>query len=217
MTTERYCTVSLVIVNPAPAVSAPIRSDAVMDPRIARTRESVLITATDLLVEGGPDALTIEAVVARSGVAKSTLYRHWSTRDELARAVFAHNAPRNEIPEGLPFSEGLRALLRALAATLADDRWSNLVPALVLLARRDPGLADLDRELKSHQLEVMRRLLARGVEEGAVDRRVLDDVGLALTLAAGPLLFASLTGAAPVTDALADEAARQFEAAHRRA
>src|SRR4029077_11891972 len=45
------------------------------NPRIARTRERVIRSATDLLVEGGPWAVTVDAVVARSGVAKSTIYR----------------------------------------------------------------------------------------------------------------------------------------------
>ena len=58
-----------------------------MDPRIARTQKAVIDAATDLLVEGGPAALTMDAVVARSGVAKSTLYRHWETRDALVAAM----------------------------------------------------------------------------------------------------------------------------------
>ena len=57
-----------------------------------RTREAVLTAATDLLVEGGPSAVTIDAVVARSGVAKSTIYRHWESRDEVLVAVFPDGA-----------------------------------------------------------------------------------------------------------------------------
>lgn len=60
-----------------------VASTPVMDARVARTHAAVMQAATDLLVEGGPNAMTVDAVVARSGVAKSTVYRHWATRDDL--------------------------------------------------------------------------------------------------------------------------------------
>ncbi|MBN2623081.1 MAG: helix-turn-helix transcriptional regulator, partial [Acidimicrobiales bacterium] len=51
-----------------------------VDPRIERSREQILAAAIDLLREVGYGGLTIEAVAARSGVAKSTIYRHWSSK-----------------------------------------------------------------------------------------------------------------------------------------
>ena len=41
-----------------------------MDPRIARTQAAVVRAATDLLVEGGPSAVTVDAIVTRSGVCR---------------------------------------------------------------------------------------------------------------------------------------------------
>jgi AcrR family transcriptional regulator len=65
--------------------------------------------ATALLLEGGPTAITIDGVVARSGVAKSTVYRHWTTRDELVVDVFDHIAPKLEAPDPtLGFEDALR-------------------------------------------------------------------------------------------------------------
>ena len=58
-----------------------------MDARIERTQNAVMAAAADLVVEQGPAGLTVDAVVARSGVAKSTVYRHWATRDELVAAL----------------------------------------------------------------------------------------------------------------------------------
>ena len=61
-------------------VAAPARDT---DPRIERTRRVVLDAALSLLIERGYGELTIEAVAAESGVAKSTIYRHWPSRVEL--------------------------------------------------------------------------------------------------------------------------------------
>ena len=43
-------------------------------------RRKALAAAVDLIVEQGRRGLTIEEVAARSGVAKTTIYRHWPER-----------------------------------------------------------------------------------------------------------------------------------------
>ena len=53
----------------------------------ARTEHALLDATRELLAEGGVRQLTIEGVSARSGVAKTTIYRRWRSKDELALAV----------------------------------------------------------------------------------------------------------------------------------
>ncbi len=62
------------------------------DPRVARTLERVLESAYALLTEVGFGSVTIENISDRSGVARSTLYRHWNTRDDILRAAFSARA-----------------------------------------------------------------------------------------------------------------------------
>ena len=55
------------------------------DRRSERTKQAILEATRKLLAEkGGVRALTIEAVAARSGVAKTTIYRRWRDKWELA-------------------------------------------------------------------------------------------------------------------------------------
>ncbi len=68
------------------------------DPRIERTRRLVLEATLALLAESGYGAVTIEAVAARSGVAKSTIYRHWPGRVELIRDAFLELKPPHAPP-----------------------------------------------------------------------------------------------------------------------
>src|SRR5436190_2605757 len=62
-------------------------------PRSEEARRKALAAATDLIVERGVANLTIEEVAHRSGVAKTTIYRHWPERASLVldtvRACFA--------------------------------------------------------------------------------------------------------------------------------
>src|SRR5678815_3644169 len=70
---------SVVRVRMSSASPAPVRGR----PRSESARRAVLEAAGDLLKKGGYRATTIEAISARSGVAKTTIYRWWSNRAAL--------------------------------------------------------------------------------------------------------------------------------------
>ena len=73
-------------------------------PRSARADEAIIEAVLDLLAEGTPfDALSIEAVAARAGVGKATIYRRWSNKEALlfdaVRTVPSHNRRRDFIAD----------------------------------------------------------------------------------------------------------------------
>src|SRR5688572_20753968 len=55
--------------------------------RSAATRAAILEATREILADAGVRGLTMEGVAARAGVAKTTVYRRWSSKDELALAV----------------------------------------------------------------------------------------------------------------------------------
>ena len=55
--------------------------------RHARSERAILQATRALLAEVGVRGLTLEGVAARSGVAKTTIYRRWRDKDELALAA----------------------------------------------------------------------------------------------------------------------------------
>ena len=182
-----------------------------MDARVARTHETVMKTATELLVEGGPEALTIDAVVARSGVAKTTVYRHWESRDVLVQAVFQNCAPTVVAPpEGLSFDEELRHVVAQLAATLTEDRWQRLFPELIRLRAQNPCLAELSEKLDHEQTSVLDEVLRRGVTEGRLPASVVSDHHTSAMLLIGPLLMATMLDASLVTTELQERTVEQF-------
>src|SRR4051794_29997718 len=147
--------------------SSQLRSGTGMDSRIARTRAAVLRTATDLLVEGGPSAVTIDAIVARSGVAKSTIYRHWGSRDDVLLDVMEVCAPDLTPPDpDLGVEAGLREITHRIAAIFNDPEWARVLPALLALKTHAHGIADLEKRLGERQGEVLGGLIAQGVAEG---------------------------------------------------
>ena len=51
------------------------------------TRDAILVAAHAILVDSGVRGLTIEGAAARSGVAKTTIYRRYRSKQDLALAV----------------------------------------------------------------------------------------------------------------------------------
>ena len=166
----------------------------------------MLRTATDLLVEAGPSAVTIDAIVARSGVARSTIYRHWESRQDVLLAVIEGCAPHIDPPEAsLGFDAALRLLMARLAEVLNDPDWARVLPALFALRNQEHGIAQLEQRLEDRQARVLEQVLDQGVAEGGLDPSV--DVDLAESLLVGPLVFATLRGRpidAPLVDHLVD-------------
>lgn len=72
--------------EPLPLLSTPpaVRRDA------ARNREALLVAATDLIDERGVDGVTMEALAARAGVGKGTVFRRFGSREGLMASLLDH-------------------------------------------------------------------------------------------------------------------------------
>jgi AcrR family transcriptional regulator len=185
-----------------------------LDPRVSRSRAAVIQAATELLVEGGPNAVTIDAVVARSGVAKSTIYRHWESRDDVLLSVIEHAAP--QIPDPDPADDvitALRKTLHVVVGSFNDPNWARVVPALLMLRYHEAGIAAVEERLEREQDTVLSTLLRRACEEGVLRTDV--DIPEAIAAIVGPLLFAHLTESVPLDDAFADRTLDMFLRANR--
>ena len=161
-------------------------------PRAARSREKILAAATTLLVESGARAVTVDAVEAASGVAKSTLYRHFSSRDELLIEVMRCNVPEMHVPDlGGGFEAALRQFVRSASAAFAGSEWPRIFIAIVSLRTAMPELNTFVEADVAARHEALGTILDVGVAEGALpDGLALD---AAVNVLIGPLIFAAIT------------------------
>lgn len=182
--------------------------DQELDPRIVRTRAAVLDVAVELLVEGGVRAVTVEAVVQRSGVARSTIYRHWPRRIDLVADTFSRLIP--PLPVASPagdLGERLRGVLRVLAGQMADEKYAAVVPAVLDSAARDPDLAGFrDRFAEAQRAPLVQILAAAAGRELSADI----DVDGAVSALVGPLFFRRVVLAQGVDVDDADRAVEHF-------
>ena len=158
----------------APARRAPGR------PRSVAARRAVLDAAYALLMEGGLGAFSVEAVAARSGVARTTIYRSWPTKGMLAFESFrdAFEAKlafdRTDLPE-----KDLRALVGSLARQLSGPA-GRLAASVMAEAQSDPDvqkqfLEGFSEPLRRRSTELLRAAIDSGRFRPDLDiPRVLD-------------------------------------------
>jgi AcrR family transcriptional regulator len=161
-----------------------------VDPRVTRTRATVLSAAIDLLAERGYSGFSVERVVERSGVAKTTLYRHWRTRNDLLAAAIAELRGGGPLPDTGSVRQDLLDLLARWVQAARTRQWNRCMPALVEAAAYNPELAEMIASLTSQMLGQIETLLRRGIERGEL-RQDLDPL-LAASALIGPIVFRRL-------------------------
>jgi AcrR family transcriptional regulator len=170
-----------------------------VDPRITRTRRVVLDATIELMAECGYGAVTIEAVAARSGVAKSTIYRHWPGRVDLIHDAFHElKAPVATSGPG-DTRERVVAVLEELARITRASTWSSCLPSLIEAAERDPEARELHYRLASAGRQTLVDLLADGVAAGELPVDL--DADLMAEALAGPILLRRLMSLEPLDPA----------------
>ncbi|MFD7701461.1 TetR/AcrR family transcriptional regulator [Streptomyces caelestis] len=146
--------------------------------RITPEREAELYRAVlDLLREVGYDALTMDAVAARTRSSKATLYRQWGGKAELVV-----RAMRSQKPGGIADIDtgSLRGDLHAIAGREDDcamERNAALMRALAMAVHMNDDLRQAFKELLVEpEMEEFRRMIRRAVDRGEIrpDNPALD-------------------------------------------
>jgi AcrR family transcriptional regulator len=180
--------------------------------RKERSRQAILEATRDLLAEeGSVGALTVEAVAARSGVAKTTIYRRWRDKWELALdAVMIDMVPR--FVEAVRFDDPVDAtntrdevhtFVDVVIRALASRPFGPAMQGLVSEISTDPALA---REYRERAIEPriaqLRQIVDRGIERG--DLRPDTDVRLLHEFLLGPIFYRLLLSGQPLDRNLGD-------------
>ncbi len=111
-------------------------------PRNQAATETVLRSALELAYEAGVQCVTIERVSARSGVAKSTIYRRWPNAAAIVMDAFlADIAYLIEYHRCDNIADTFKITVQSLVDALAGRR-GELLRSILGMAQRDPELRD---------------------------------------------------------------------------
>jgi AcrR family transcriptional regulator len=178
-------------------------------PRSARAHDAVLTATRELLREGGLPAATVDAIAARSGVSKATIYKHWPTRTAIAAEAFGEEmAAATPVPDTGSARGDIVAQVRQVSAFYASDE-GRVFAQLLAAGVTDPDGAEYFRRyFLAGRRESTRVIWQRAADRGEVRDGI--DVDTAADLLFGGLIYRLLNGNTPLTkeraDAIADAA-----------
>ena len=177
--------------------SAPSTAGTIA-PRRSRRAETAILEATiALLGELGFGGLTIDGIAARAGVGKATIYRHWSSKAEVAVEAFRAFIPPLDDPDTGSFAEDVRLVLHQIADGLSHSPLAGILPSLVEAAERDPEVERLFKDFGAARRAVFRGVFARAAERGELREGL--DADVAIDLLVGPIFTRRLITRAAIT------------------
>lgn len=158
-----------------------------------------------MLAEGGVRALTVEGVAARAGVAKTTIYRRWRGKDELALAVLVDMVESVSSTPDLgdarhEFVRFVGNAVKILSTTLMGRVMQGLVSDLAT----DPHLASAFRaRVVALRINETRRVIGRGIARGEL--RADANVELVHELLFGPVYYRLLLSGGALDSRFVDQ------------
>jgi AcrR family transcriptional regulator len=168
--------------------------------RSERSKQAILDATRELMsAEGGVRSLTVEAVAARAGVGKTTIYRRWRDKWELALdAVMIDMLPRfaNPVDVGDTRKE-LITFLDSVTKLWVSPLYGPAMQGLISEIATEPELARVYREqVVEPRREQLRPVIERGIARGEL--RPGTDVRLVHELLVGPILYRLLLSGPPL-------------------
>lgn len=167
--------------------------------RSARVRAAVLAAFFDTLVDSGYSQLSFEAVAARAGVHKTTLYRRWGSRENLLLDAALESATQAvPVPDTGALQSDLRELAAAIAENLRAPRAEAMLRAVVSEAMVEPGVAEAAQRFWETRFAGVGQIVTRAIERGEVPAGMNTD--LLLEALIGPMYLRVLVTQEPLDD-----------------
>ncbi|WP_328539078.1 TetR/AcrR family transcriptional regulator [Streptomyces sp. NBC_00344] len=178
--------------------------------RSERSQRAILDAALTLVGEVGYSRLTIEAIAARAGVGKQTIYRWWPSKAAVlldASIALAGDAQADGEWGGFPdtgdIAADLKHVLRLTVDQFNDEKYDAPARALTAAGSMDPELgAKFTRELLEPSLALYEERLRSAVWAGQIGQDV--DIRIAVEMLVGPLTHRWLQRTEPLTHAFTD-------------
>jgi AcrR family transcriptional regulator len=194
-------------------------------PREEATEQAITLAARQVLADRGVARMSMEHVAAQAGVAKSTLYRRWPSKVELAVHAVAAAFDEIEVGDHGSLAADMRAGVDEAARLLRDPSTGGAYAALLAESARDPeGVGVAVRGSLSTRLHALvATSVERAIGRGEITPEMVD-VDLLADVVVGSVMHRALATGVPdeafvdgLIELLADVAYARLSRAARRA
>jgi AcrR family transcriptional regulator len=135
--------------------------------RDPQAHERILRATRDLLLESGYAGLTIEAVAARAGVGKPTIYRWWRNKAALVHEVVTLDTIETE-PDTGDVAHDVEQWIRRVAGHLSRPEMVAALPGLLADLVRDRSVAEAVDRVSQPGIAHLRSIIESGQRTGDI-------------------------------------------------
>ncbi len=156
-------------------------------PLSEEARQKALDAALEIIGELGIDGFTVDAVAKRSGVAKTTIYRHFASGNELMIAAVDCMVQPFATPNTGSLASDLEAFMEIVIPIMDDHSMQRTMMSVLSAAASDPELARVHHELMQERMLPIRTMVELAQGRGEVLPEL--DLDLVMDFIEGPFFF----------------------------
>ncbi len=177
--------------------------DRAPDKRVERSKAAVLAETYRQMTQNGLGGVSIDEVSRVSGVAKTTIYRHWPSRAALLIDTCSQLGGPHEAPDTGSLRGDVHALALDLARQLQVANWSAVYPSIIDTAERDADVAAMQREWHKALMAPFGTVVDRARERGEVKAKCATTADV-VAATVGPLFYRRWFSKEPLDDRFVD-------------
>ena len=155
-------------------------------PRSESARQKVIAAALEEIAELGVGGCTIDAVAKRSGVAKTTIYRHWASCNDLIVEACHESIGPFPTPNTGSLRADLIVLYAAFAPMMDDPSFFRMALGMIARSEADEDFRKLKAKMMKERHHPIQTVLELAMARGELSRDI--NLDWALTVIEGPFV-----------------------------
>jgi AcrR family transcriptional regulator len=164
-------------------------------PRDVSAGPAIIDAAVAVLADNGPGGFTVDAVAARAGCGKATIYRRWPSRAALLLDTAHHMGLEPGDVDTGSLRDDLIAMLTELGTKMRDTASGRILPGVIAEASVRPEMRAVLAAFVDDRRERPLEVLARGVDRGELPAGT--DLELLLDMLGGTVIYRELIACRP--------------------
>jgi AcrR family transcriptional regulator len=173
-------------------------------PRQASAGKAIVDATLELLAERGFQEATIEAIAARAGVGRNTIYRRWGSKEELIVDALQELVVDLDFQDGDDVYSLLLDWIRDFVRVFGDPLYGRILPVVLGELQRNPEFARVySEQIVQPRYDALLEFLRAAVERGELHPEA-DPEQIVDLLAAPPFVRALPVGLPPFSESYAE-------------
>ncbi len=166
-------------------------------PLSKKARNKAIEASQMLIAECGIEGFTMDGVAKLSGVAKTTLYRHWNSASELLVHALDCQVERIPTPDTGSLPGDLFELFSTMRAIINQPGTRQLFLEMASASARDPELESVKEAMVGERMRPIREIVRRAVERGEIPET---DLEVAAVTVEGPFVARMFMSSEPLRE-----------------